>query len=71
MNKKSENRRDPDVDAGANSLEDAQISGYTDPQGRAISKAIKDDSEIPVGGYTNITTGRSSAVRHIPKGSKP
>ncbi len=57
---------DVEVDAGASSLEDAQISGYTDAEGRAISKARPDPAESTVGGYTNITSGRSSVVRHKP-----
>ncbi len=57
-----QHRRDPEIDAGANSLEDAKISGYTDEQGHAISRARRDETESTVGGYTNITSGRSSAV---------
>jgi len=67
MAKKSQSRRDPEVDAGATPLEDAKISGYTDAKGHAISRAVHDDTEIPVGGYTNITSGRSAAIKHKPQ----
>ncbi|MGZ5278521.1 MAG: hypothetical protein ACXWC9_01175 [Pseudobdellovibrionaceae bacterium] len=61
---------DIQVDGGRTPLEDAKISGYTDSKGRAISRAIKDDTESSVGGYTNITSGRSAAIPHRPKNEK-
>lgn len=70
MARKSKRQDDIQVDPGASSLEDAKISGYTDEKGRAISKAIKDETESTIGGYTNITTGRSGVVRHPPHHSK-
>lgn len=68
--KQTRQANDIKVDGGRTPLEDAKISGYTDSKGRAISRAIKDDTESIVGGYTNITSGRSAAVPHRPKNEK-
>lgn len=64
MTKQKHPANDIQVDRGATDLEDAKISGYTDRKGRAISRAIADDTDSITGGYTNITSGRSAAVPH-------
>lgn len=54
----------PAVDYGEASLQDAKESGYTDENGKAISKAKPDVEGSPTGAYTDIGAGRSSAIRH-------
>jgi hypothetical protein len=70
MAKRKNSADDIQVDRGATDLEDAKISGYTDENGRAISKATPDDTDSITGGYTNITSGRSAAIPHHPKNRK-
>lgn len=48
---------------GEMSLRDAQLSGYTDKDGKAVSRAKKDINGHPTGAYTDIGHGRSSVVR--------
>ncbi len=48
---------------GEMSLRDAQLSGYTDIDGKAVSRAKKDVDGHPTGAYTDIGHGRSSVVR--------
>jgi hypothetical protein len=50
------------MDYGDMNLKDAQESGYTDKDGKAISKAKKDVTGSPTGAYTDIGAGRSSVV---------
>jgi hypothetical protein len=62
---------DPDqvannLDYGKMNLDDAKASGYTDENGKAISKARKDVPGSPTGAYTDIGAGRSSVVHHHP-----
>ncbi len=52
------------LDFGEMNLEDAQISGYTDEEGNAVSKALPDVEGSPTGALTDIGAGRSSVVRH-------
>ena len=47
---------------GEMNLRDAQLSGDTDKEGKAISRAKKDIDGHPTGAYTDIGHGRSSVV---------
>lgn len=56
------------MEFGEMNLADAKESGYTDENGKAVSKARKDVEGSPTGAYTDIGAGRSSVVH--PHGSK-
>lgn len=54
----------PSLDYGEMNEADAHDSGYTDSEGRAVSKAKKDVKGDPTGALTDIGAGRSSAILH-------
>jgi hypothetical protein len=48
-------------------LKDAKTSGYTDENGKAVSKAKSDKEGSPTGAFTDIGEGRSSVVKRHSK----
>lgn len=50
-------------DVGEMNIPDAKASGYTDEEGKAVSKSKENVKGSPTGAYTDIGAGRSSVVR--------
>jgi hypothetical protein len=51
------------LDYGNMNLKDAEISGYTDEKGRAVSKSKPEVEDSPTGALTDLGAGRSSVVK--------